>query len=51
MITFEEKEDVKGVFEIKIVLRKKVTTEVLGRSKLIPQCKELPGLWTHTEIF
>jgi hypothetical protein len=49
MLTFEKKEDIKRIFEIKEILSMKVTIEALRRSKLIPQCKNCQA-YGHTEI-
>jgi hypothetical protein len=50
MLTFEKKEDIKRIFEIKEILSMKVTIEALRRSKLIPQCKNCQA-YGHTQKY
>jgi hypothetical protein len=50
MLTFEKKEGIKRIFEIKEILSMKVTTEALQRAKLIPQCKNCQD-YGHTQKY
>lgn len=39
MLTFNNKEDVKRIYEIKEILGIKVEIEAIRKTKLLPQCK------------
>lgn len=50
MLTFQNSENIKKIYEIKEILGMKVDIETLRKSKLIPQCKKCQA-FGHTQRF
>ena len=50
MLTFSHNEDIKKIFEIKIILGIKVEIEAIKSSRLIPQCKRCQS-YGHTQKY